>query len=462
MTHHATADHLVLEKEQTPESYSACIIITNARGLIRAANGNALDLFGYSTEELFDKPIESLLAERFQHHYHLQRAAPNLRSGERFEPLSKNLAGLKKDGTRIPLEVNRVPVEAASGLIFVNFIRDLSQPPAAAEDVPYSEDPARSVVENVRDYAIYFLDANGYVKTWNAGGERIKGYAEEEAIGLHFSRFFTAEDMVRNKPAELLHQAAVHGRVEDEGWRVRKDGTAFWTDSILTAIYGLSGEIVGFTKVTRDVTTRKIAEDAFVEEITGEIEATSKALLATEKLYRTVIDSSPEAVSISRVRDGVVVDVNQAFLSITGYQRDEVIGHTASELRLWARGRDQIRFVELLRWNTSCRDLDFQFRRKNEEMFWARLTISQIEYQGAPCVLTFARDVTEVKRTEEKINDLACYDSLTGVANRRMLFERLTRSLAEPGRGSRYRALLFIDLDDFKTLNDPWAPLLAT
>ena len=127
----------------------------------------------------------------------------------------------------------------------------------------------RSIVASVRDYAIYLLDRDGYVITWNPGAEEIKGYSEDEILGLHFSRFFTQEDRDRNRPAELMHLAAARGRVEDEGWRVRKDGSRFWTDSILTAIRDSTGVVTGYAKVTRDITDRKRAQEAVMLQLSG-------------------------------------------------------------------------------------------------------------------------------------------------------------------------------------------------
>jgi formate hydrogenlyase transcriptional activator len=127
----------------------------------------------------------------------------------------------------------------------------------------------RSIVESVRDFAIYLLDKDGTVMTWNSGGERIKGYAPDEIIGKHFSRFFTQEDRERGRPAELMRLAVERGRVEREGWRVRKDGSRFWADVVLTAIRDANGELIGFAKVTRDHTDRKRAEESVMLQLSS-------------------------------------------------------------------------------------------------------------------------------------------------------------------------------------------------
>ena len=440
------------EKSTGLSAYAICM--TDSEGVILGANPQLADLFGYAPEDLLGQPIDLLIVESFHKRHPNHREALTIHPRSPATNVSPNLVGLRKDGRRFPIAFNTVPVKTSAGHSVVNFVREITERTAIREAPPRDDAQFRSVVESVRDYAIYLLDTDGYVRTWNSGAEQIKGYSESEALGLHFSRFFNGEDADRNKPMKLLHQAAIHGRVEDQGWRVRKDRSCFWADSILTAIRGDAGEITGFAKVTRDISERKRTEDAMVERFTGERHASAEALRSSEARYRSVFQTSPDAVAISRMSDGVILDVNQAFLDITGYERDEIVGRTTMQLRMWANARDRFRFVELLRNNSGCRDLELQFRRKSKEVFWARLSVALIEIDGAACILSFARDISEARVAEEKIKDLAFYDPLTGLANRRLLYERLTQSLATTGHHHRNRALLFIDLDDFKTLND--------
>jgi len=119
----------------------------------------------------------------------------------------------------------------------------------------------RALVSSVKDYAIFMLDPSGKIETWNAGAERTKGYLAEEIIGQHMSRFYTPEDLARGLPAKLLAQAIRDGRVESEGWRVRKDGTRFWADVVITALVDDAGRLIGFAKVTRDLTERLHAQE---------------------------------------------------------------------------------------------------------------------------------------------------------------------------------------------------------
>src|SRR5262249_8152070 len=119
----------------------------------------------------------------------------------------------------------------------------------------------RRLITEVRDYAIFMLDTNGFVRTWNLGAERLKGYKPHEIIGRHFSTFYEEADKLAQKPQRELEVAVAEGRVEDEGWRLRKDGTRFWANVIITAIFDDDGTHLGFAKVTRDLTERKAAEE---------------------------------------------------------------------------------------------------------------------------------------------------------------------------------------------------------
>ena len=130
----------------------------------------------------------------------------------------------------------------------------------AAEDLRRSEERFSLLVHSIKDYAIFFLDPQGYIRSWNEGAERLKGYTEQEILGRHFSVFYPPEDRAGGLPERLLRQAEQEGRCEHEGWRVRRDGTRFWADVVITALRDREGRLVGFGKVTRDLTERRQLE----------------------------------------------------------------------------------------------------------------------------------------------------------------------------------------------------------
>ena len=169
-------------------------------------------------------------------------------------------------------------------------VRDMTTSPeapgASGPARPGPGEPAelyRLLVASVRDYAIFALDARGHVLTWNAGAASLKGYQAQEIIGRHFSAFYPPEDIAAGKPAMELVEAARNGRFEDEGWRLRRDGSRFWANVIVTALRDASGEVVGFAKVTRDLTERRAAEEQAIR-LAAESAARATAELRSNEL----------------------------------------------------------------------------------------------------------------------------------------------------------------------------------
>jgi hypothetical protein len=236
------------------------IFALDAKGYIRSWNAGAQRFKGYTASEAIGKHFSifyprELVAEGFPE-FELRTAA----NTGRFEDEGWRL---RKDGSRFWANVVITALRDANGELtgFAKVTRDLTERRNSEEALRLSEQNFRLLVEGVRDYAIYMLDPHGRVATWNAGSERIKGYVASEIIGHYFGEFYPPPDVASHKPEQHLAIATSTGRFEEEGWRVRNDGTRFWASVVITSLRDSSGRLVGFAKVTRDLTERRAAQE---------------------------------------------------------------------------------------------------------------------------------------------------------------------------------------------------------
>jgi PAS domain S-box-containing protein len=207
---------------------------------------------------------------------------------------------LRKDGTVFWANIVITALRDHDGVLrgFAKVTRDQTQRRAAEERLRQVEERFRLLVEGITDYAIYMLDPGGRVTTWNNGAERMKGYTAQEAIGLELARFFPAEDVKSGRPERELAIAREQGRFEEEGWRVRKDGSRFWANVIVTPLWGASEQLLGYAKITRDLSGRRHAEE------------TARALLREQAARSAAEDVAAKAEAANRVKDEFLATVS--------------------------------------------------------------------------------------------------------------------------------------------------------
>jgi len=256
---------------------------------------------------------------------------------------------------------------------------------------PDEAERLRLFVSGVTDYAIYMLSPSGIVSSWNAGAERFKGYTAAEIIGQHFSRFYTEEDNALGIPARNLRTAMESGRFEDEGWRVRKDGTQFWANVVIDAIRSPDGELVGFAKITRDITERKKAADA---------------LHASEERFRLLVQGVTDYAIYMLAPDGTITNWNAGARRIKGYEQDEVVGTHFSR---FYREADRASGLPERALETAAREGRFEGEgwriRKDGTPFWAHVVIDPIRDEAGNLIgfAKVTRDNTERREAAEAL-----------------------------------------------------------
>ena len=264
----------------------------------------------------------------------------------------------------------------------------------------------RLLVESVRDYAILALSPDGDILSWNAGAERIKGYRADEVIGRHMSIFYRPEDLSSDKPGEELRVAARAGRVEDEGWRVRKDGSQFWANVIITALRDASDRLVGFANVTRDLTDRRRAEEQ---------------LRASEERFRVLVHSVKDYGIFMLDPDGRVASWNEGARRIKGYEAEEIVGRHFSvfypeEARASAFPDHEL---EVARAVGRFEDEGWRVR-KDGSQFWANVVITALFADGGTLIgyAKVTRDLTERREAQHREIDDARRLAEAEAANR--------------------------------------------
>ena len=360
-------------------------------------SGAAERIFGWTAAEVLGKRMEDFRWIHAGDEPQVAEVSADLQTGTNphRSPANRNY---RKDGSVVECEWHNSSLVDGAGKLrsILSLVLDVTERKQAETALRESEERFRSLVEGVTDHAIFMLDPEGRVTSWNAGAERINGYHADEIVGRHFSCFYGPEELAQGTPAQHLREAAKAGQFQAEGWRVRKGGSRFWADVILTALHDDAGNLRGFAKVTRDTTERRRAE---------EVVRVSQARLAG------IVGSAMDAI-ISVDADQRIVLFNAAAERMFGCPAAEALGQPLDRFlppRHRDRHREHVRGFETT--GKTTRRMDalgvLSALRTDGQEFPIEVSISQVEVTGQKLFTAILRDITERKRAKEALEGVA-------------------------------------------------------
>ena len=319
----------------------------------------------------------------------------------------------------------------------------------ASPDIMY-----RLLIQSVVDYAIYMLTPEGVVANWNPGAQRAKGYHAEEIVGQHYSLFYTDAERAAGLPAHNLEQARSTGRFEEVGSRLRKDGSAFHAHVVIDAVYDDAGQLVGFAKVTRDISERRRQEVELLQ--AKELaEQYSQEMAKLSQFLDSVIANIPASVIVQDLESQRILLANQQAERLFGGPERSMIGQLPSEC-LSPAAADYLE-QQLARGARNTKGHAAETRvdtARGPRTLRSRTLLSQNCEGQADYVLFVAEDATEELAAHAQIHHMAHHDALTGLPNRTLFNERLRQALVRGSENAKLTAALCLDLDNFKNIND--------
>jgi PAS domain S-box-containing protein len=371
------------------------VIVTDAAGRMVAANPAAISGFGYAREQLEGKSVGMLLPQalRERHTGHVRDFQQH--RSMRVMGTGMNLRARSAAGIEFSLDVMLYPFAAGNGQYTLAVCRRLDAALA------HTQLQIHAIVENVRDYAINLLDAQGRILTWNEGSRRIHGLTSSQALGKSYSIFFTHDQMEAGEPERLLEEAAHFGHLHTAGWRVGALGAEIWAEVDYVALRGPSGQLTGFTRVLHDMTAHKLADEV--------LRQANRALVESEERFRLLVEPVKEYAIYMLDPEGRVVTWNEGAERGKGYKAEEVLGRNFSMFFLPEDVEAGLPAQELA---SASRDGRYETEawriRKDGTRFWALLTLTAIrgvdgELRGFAKV---TRDMTALKDAVEAMRGL--------------------------------------------------------
>ncbi|HEY8916402.1 MAG TPA: PAS domain S-box protein [Chitinophaga sp.] len=407
------ANEELLFQKMVEEQETCALIFLDKEGIIKSWNKGAGIIKGYSKAEAIGKHFDlNFLPEDREVNIPANLLKACLQDGKAvYEGWCMRKDDSKYWG-RISLKALYNEQEQLLG--FSELAQDLGREKAAAERrgpaaaaLVESGEMYQGMIAEVQDYAILRLDANGVVKSWNLGAEKIKGYKAEEILGKHFSIFYEASDQANGLPQRLIEHARQTGSAKHEGWRVRKDGSRFWGSIVITAMHGGDGAVIGFTKVTRDLTEKKLIDDE-LKRSSEELKNSISELRKSEERYHKMVQEVQDYAIIMLDEQGNVISWNVGAERIKGYEASEIIG--VNFRIFYPPGDKEAGLPEKLiqiAVETGRATHEGWRVRKDGSRFWGSITITAL-HGGDNSIIGFSkvtRDLTERKLAEDKMKD---------------------------------------------------------
>lgn len=366
------------------------IITTDKEGYIVFANAAIEAITGYRPEECANKNLSIFYA----HSDDVIKAEYELGVARKQGRFTTEGWKRKKDGTLIWVDMTLAPLyEEGQHSGFSCIIRDVNDRKELELQLRKSEERYRLMVEGVKDYAIFMLDPEGYILTWNEGAKKTKGYSANEIIGKHFSTFYTSEDLETKKPERELVIARATGKYEEEGWRVKKNGSVFWANVVITSLYNQLNQLIGFSKVTRDLTERKEHDES---------------LRQSEERYRSLVEQVTDYGIFMMDEKGRIISWNEGAKKIKGYTADEIIG---KYFTIFYPEEDILNGKPAHELKVAVAEGKYEEEgwrlRKDGSRFWANVVITAV-YNNNGIHIGFSkvtRDLTERKESEKALRE---------------------------------------------------------
>ncbi|CAN5555263.1 PAS domain-containing hybrid sensor histidine kinase/response regulator [soil metagenome] len=367
------------------------VILMDASGQVLNFNSACEHLFGYEAKEVIGGDVNVLIPWRHRQSEDPEPDGPSREHSRNVASIGHEIFGQRKDGSTFPLEfsVGEIRDGDGDGTIFVGIVHDLSERNRANDALHDSERSLRLLVEGIVDYAIYMLDPQGHVTNWNKGAARIKQYAAEEVVGRHFGTFYLEEQRLSGEPDRNLETAKRDGSFSGEGWRLRKDGSRFWASVVIDSLRDDRGELIGYAKITRDITEQRRA--AFRE-----------ASVRVNTIVQTVADG---VIWIDS--DGLIQMFNRACENLFGHRAEEVIGQNVKMLMPEPYNSEHDRYLRNYNRSGVKKIIgigrEVMGRRKDGSTFPMELSVGEANQDGEAIFVGIIHDLTERKRTEEQL-----------------------------------------------------------